>query len=133
MNDIIVAAPMRNEKNTVLNIPINSSKSVKQNNFVEFINPKDTIQGTIDVEESRGNFTLDLNVKATPDATIRIIFDETVGDVITCQGKSEKINLTLDTKGKFTMVGTYEITKGDYLFTLQNIINKKFTVKQGSS
>jgi len=133
MNDIIVAANMLTEKNTVLNIPIKSSKSLRQNNFVEFINPKDTTDDNVVVEEPKGNFTLDLNVKATPDATVRIIFDETVGDVITCQGNSEKINLTLDTKGRFTMLGTYEITKGDYLFTLQNIINKKFTVKNGSS
>jgi hypothetical protein len=133
IEDIVVAANMTTEKNTVLNLPIRSSKSVKQNTFVEFVNPKDTLIDTLIVEEKKGNFTLDLNVKATPDATVRIIFDETVGDVITCQGKSDNINLTLNTKGRFTMNGTYEITKGDYLFTLQNIINKKFTVKNGSS
>ncbi len=133
MNDIIVAANMLTEKNTVLNIPIKSSKSLRQNNFIEFINPNDSIEDNTVVEEPKGNFTLDLNVKATPDATVRIVFDETVGDVITCQGNSEKINLTLDTKGRFTMTGSYVISKGDYLFTLQNIINKKFTVKNGSS
>jgi TamB, inner membrane protein subunit of TAM complex len=133
ISDIIVVANMTTEKNTVLNIPIKSSKSIRQNNFVEFINPNDTVIETVVVEEEKGNFTLDLNVKATPDATIRIIFDETVGDVITCQGYSDQINLNLNTRGKFTMLGTYEITKGDYLFTLQNIINKKFTVKSGSS
>ncbi len=133
INDILVIARMTTEKNTVLNIPIKSSKSLKQNNFVIFESAKDTIETQTVVKEEKGNFTLDLDVKATPEATIRIIFDETVGDVITCQGKSEKINIKLDTKGKFTMQGNYEITKGDYLFTLQNIINKKFTIKSGSS
>lgn len=133
IDDIIVSATLTTEKNTVLNIPIRSSKSLKQNNFVEFINPNDSITDSVVVAEKKGNFTLDLNVKATQDAIIRIIFDETVGDVITCQGHSDKLNLTLDTKGKFTMDGTYEIDKGDYLFTLQNIINKRFTIKPGSS
>jgi hypothetical protein len=132
INDIIVTANLTTEKNTVLNIPIRSSKSIKTNNFVEFINPNDSIVDTVGIPVQKGNFTLDLNVKATPEATIRIIFDETVGDVITCQGHSDQINLTLDTKGRFTMEGTYEIDKGDYLFTLQNIINKRFTIKPGS-
>lgn len=133
LNDIIVTANLTTEKNTVLNIPIRSSKSLKRNNFVEFINPNDTVIEIVEAPVQKGNFTLDLNVKATPDATVRIIFDETVGDVITCQGHSDKLNLTLDTKGRFTMEGTYEIDKGDYLFTLQNIINKRFTIKAGSS
>jgi len=30
------------------------------------------------------------------------------------------------------MYGTYTIEKGDYLFTLQNLINKKFTIDNGS-
>lgn len=131
LNDIIVAANLTSEKNTILNIPIGNSKSVNENNFITFINKKDTTSKK--VEEPKGNFTIDLNVKATPTAIVRIIFDEKVGDVITAQGSSENINLTLDTKGKFSMVGTYEITKGDYLFTLQNLINKQFTVKPGSS
>ena len=133
IEDIVVAANMTTNKNTVLNIPINSSKSLKENNFVQFINPNDSISDTLIIEEPKGNFTLDLNVKVTSDATIRIIFDETVGDVITCQGKSDNINLVLNTKGKFNMTGTYEILKGDYLFTLQNIINKKFQIKSGST
>jgi hypothetical protein len=42
------------------------------------------------------------------------------------------LNLNIDTKGDFTMAGTYEIEKGEYNFTLQNIINKKFNIKPGS-
>jgi len=34
--------------------------------------------------------------------------------------------------GNFSIYGDYIIDRGDYLFTLQNVINKKFNVKQGS-
>ena len=33
--------------------------------------------------------------------------------------------MSINTNGNFNMYGDYEITNGDYLFTLQNIINKK--------
>lgn len=133
IEDIVVVANLTTEKNTVLNIPITSRKSVKENNFVVFVNPKDTVEVVESKPEEKGNFTLNLNVKATPEAKVRIIFDETVGDVISCNGQSDNINLTLDTKGRFTMLGTYEITKGDYLFTLRNLINKSFTIRPGSN
>jgi hypothetical protein len=42
------------------------------------------------------------------------------------------LNMKIDTKGDFTMSGNYEITRGDYTFTFQNALNKKFEIKPGS-
>jgi hypothetical protein len=33
--------------------------------------------------------------------------------------------------GDFSMYGDFNIVSGDYLFTLQNVINKKFTLQGG--
>jgi hypothetical protein len=74
---------------------------------------------------------MDFNFNLTPDATCEIIFDRQTGDVMRGNG-SGRLNLNIDTKGDFTMAGTYEIEKGEYNFTLQNIINKKFNIKPGS-
>jgi hypothetical protein len=43
-----------------------------------------------------------------------------------------KINLKIDTKGDFSMTGDYALDRGDYTFTFQNIINKKFSIQRGS-
>jgi hypothetical protein len=40
--------------------------------------------------------------------------------------------MKVDTKGDFTMAGNYEIERGDYTFTFQNALNKKFTINPGS-
>ena len=40
--------------------------------------------------------------------------------------------MDINTAGDFNMYGTYIIEKGEYLFTLQNLINKKFIVDPGS-
>jgi hypothetical protein len=42
------------------------------------------------------------------------------------------LNMTLDKKGDFRMNGDYSIDQGDYTFTLQNLINKKFAIQRGS-
>ena len=39
----------------------------------------------------------------------------------------------MDKEGNITLAGNYTIERGDYLFTLQNVINKRFSIEQGGS
>ncbi len=116
--------------NSIIYIPVNSQSSVEENNFLTFKNksnltvkkaPESTFDGIV------MNFDLDV----TPDAEIQIILDEKVGDIIKSNG-SGTVMMNIDTKGKFNMYGTYEIQNGDYLFTMHNLVNKKFDIEQGS-
>ena len=40
--------------------------------------------------------------------------------------------MSVDTKGEFSMTGNYEIQQGDYTFTFQNVINKRFKIQPNS-
>ena len=76
-------------------------------------------------------FELKITVNATPDATVRIIFDEKTGEIIEAKGNGN-IDLEISPEGEFTMRGNYEVEKGEYLFTVQNgAINKKFFIEKG--
>ncbi|MEZ4825626.1 MAG: translocation/assembly module TamB domain-containing protein [Bacteroidia bacterium] len=73
---------------------------------------------------------MNLTAIATEDIQIDLIFDEKVGDIM--QGRGEGvINLKVTEDGEFTMFGDYEVKQGEYLFTAQNVFNKKFQVKPG--
>jgi len=41
--------------------------------------------------------------------------------------RERNLRLTLDKESNFYIYGNYEIEKGDYLFTLQNVIGKKLS------
>jgi hypothetical protein len=41
--------------------------------------------------------------------------------------------MTINREGEFKMYGTYQIQRGEYLFTLLNWVNKPFTVAEGGS
>ncbi len=130
--NIIFNITATTDKNTKFFIPITSNETSEDVNFIRFVN-KDTLsikkeEYKVDLSGMQLNF--DLNI--TPDAEIQIIFDKKVGDIIKSKG-SGNINLQIDTKGKFKINGEYKIKKGDYLFTLQNIINKHFDIEKGSS
>jgi hypothetical protein len=135
-DDIIISANAVAEKNTGIYIPLYSSEEVSETDFITFVNSDSVMQ----TSENGGNdiyavdmsgFILDFNLEATPDAEIQLILDETVGDIIKARG-SGNIAMEIDTKGDFTMKGEYTIEEGEYLFTLQNVINKKFYIRENS-
>jgi len=59
-----------------------------------------------------------------------MIFDPKLGDIIETSGQGN-LRILLDQTSGLTMFGDVELLKGDYLFTLQNVINKRFEIEQG--
>jgi hypothetical protein len=122
---------LKTEKGTEIFIPLTSSVEVSRSSYITFINKTDTSQVIERTQVNPSGITLDMRFEVTNDALVEIIFDEKIGDKIRGVGTGN-LNLTLDEAGNFNIFGSYFITKGDYLFTLQNIINKKFTIDNGT-
>jgi hypothetical protein len=80
----------------------------------------------------RSDLTMRLKVNATPTAAIRLLMDANTGDYITLHGNGD-LQATYYNKGSFTMFGNYEVTDGTYNVTIQNIIKKDFTFKEGGT
>ncbi len=77
------------------------------------------------------DIAMTLNVR--PNAEVQLVIDPTVGDIIKGRGEG-LLNIRVAPKASiFEMYGDYTITEGSYLFTLQNIINKKFIIEPGST
>jgi hypothetical protein len=123
-------------KNTRLSIPLSQETEVSEYNFVNFIREDSSDQKTGEkFREQRVDMTgmqMDFNLNVTDEAEVQIIFDPTVGDIIKGRGTGN-LKLSINTLGSFDMVGEYIIEKGDYLFTLQNVINKRLKIEPGST
>lgn len=123
----------RTEKGTQFNIPLSGSEEISENKFVTFINKNDTaskVKNAYEVDLSGIQLNFDLDV--TPDADVQLIFDSKIGDVIKGNG-SGNLKMQINTLGQFNMYGDYTINNGDYLFTLKNVINKRFKIDQGGT
>ncbi len=125
----------KTEKNTVFNIPLSNEGELTEYNFITLIkDDKETSEVSVrdeykvDLSGIRMNFDLEV----TPDAEVQIIFDPKVGDILSGSG-SGNLNMKISTSGNFIMFGDLTIDKGDYLFTLGNVINKKFTINPGGT
>ena len=75
---------------------------------------------------------LNLRINATPDATLRLLMDQNSGDYITLNGDGV-MRASYYNKGPFQMFGTYNVERGTYSMTIQNIIKKNFSFQPGST
>lgn len=83
-----------------------------------------------DSAKSDLDITMLFNVR--PNTEVQLVIDPKVGDIIKARGNGT-FSINLDPRNDvFTMYGDYGITEGSYLFTLQNIINKRFIIEPGS-
>lgn len=122
----------RTEKGTVLNIPLTGSQNVEENSFVTFILKDSTLNKQIEEEIDLTGIELSFDLDVTPDTEMNIIFDPKIGDVISASGVGH-LKMEISKTGNLLMFGDISITRGSYLFTLQNIINKRFSIESGSN
>jgi hypothetical protein len=122
---------VKTEAGTILNIPLDEAEEIEENNFIEFVT-RDTLKIEVEEEVDLSHLNMNFNFDVTPDAEVRLIFDEQIGDVMKATGTGN-IKLNVSSTGDLEMFGDYIINDGDYLFTLQNVINKKFDLEQGGT
>lgn len=78
-------------------------------------------------EDTKTDIRLNMDVTVQPSATLKMITDFKSGDVITVHG-SGPIQASFYNKGAFQMFGTYQIDRGEYDLSIQNVIKKTFTL-----
>ncbi len=118
---------------TNVNINMEYESELEQYDFLQFINNTDTKDKKYFFDtESNSDFNLGLTIEATPDAKVQLIYNSQIGDVIKTEGEGILL-FNVDKDGDITLSGNYTIDKGDYLFTLQNVINKRFTIAPGGT
>jgi hypothetical protein len=126
-------------RNTEISIPLSARSELSEANFIRFVEiqkPEDPfekyeLEKKVNKKEFTSTFSglkMDFDLSVTPDAKMQIVFDQKIGDEIKGTGRGN-ISLTFD-GSNFKMFGKYTIEKGEYLFTLQNIINKKFDIEK---
>jgi hypothetical protein len=76
---------------------------------------------------------MNFQVDVTPAAKVILVMDPIGGDEIKAYG-SGNLRMTYASQGNdLRMYGSYTIDRGSYNFTLQDIIVKDFTIKEGSA
>jgi len=116
-------------KDSELFIPITyDTQNSSEISFIEFRKKDEKGDGKL-AKEIRG-MEIRMNVEMTEEAEVSLIIDERAGDIIRGKGNGF-LQMFIPRDGDITLFGEYVIAEGDYLFTLYNIVNKKFKVERG--
>lgn len=118
---------------TELNIPVQNIAAGYDESFIKFI-ARDELLGVTKVEEAQEfelrGMDLDMNLTLSPEAKVRIIFDENVGDEIVGYGRGD-LQIDAARAEDFQIFGEYEIDRGEYLFTALGVVAKSFALDNG--
>lgn len=115
---------------TVFNIPLNTSTTASDYDFINFVSHKDTTIATVDKTKRFNGVTLNLNLNVDEKAVVKITTDY---GVLQGSGQSKNLSLRINSLGDFDMFGDFVITSGKFDFTAKNFISKNFTVNQGGT
>lgn len=126
-NNMKISIDAKTNAGTVFSIPLNSSATVSQNDFITFVAKDSTLNKA--TETSFKGLTMDFALEVDEDSEVNIITD--LGK-LTGRGKSQ-LSLKITSLGDFEMRGDYLITSGKFDFTAQEFINKIFKISEGGS
>ena len=122
-----IAINAKTERGTIFNLPLNSSETVSDKDFIAFIS-KDTTQ-TIKRANNFNGLTMNLKLRLDPNSLANIY---TVLGKLSGKGNAE-LELNIRKNGDFEMTGDYIIETGVFDFTAQEVINKRFEIRQGGT
>lgn len=126
-----ITANVRSARGTQINFPMYGRAEITEDDFVLFINNLDSSQLITTPKLDFTGVRLNLNIEATPDARLRIEFDDRTGDEINAVGRG-RFRITLDELNDLTMTGTFEVEEGEYNFAL-GVVRKLFKIEPGST
>ncbi|MCF8361536.1 MAG: translocation/assembly module TamB [Prolixibacteraceae bacterium] len=131
-DDVEISGDVKSERGTSIFIPFESTSSVEQYDFIEFVNDVaiEGVKEKYNVPTSDFNFNFDFEI--TPEASVQLIFSSQYGDAIKSVGTGN-LQVRVDKNYNIELYGNYTIVEGDYLFSLQNLINKRFSIREGST
>ncbi|MFI3305397.1 MAG: translocation/assembly module TamB domain-containing protein [Rikenellaceae bacterium] len=134
----------RSEDNSYFFMPLTNKSNISTADFITFVQPAK--QDSVVMTERRrlmlernnrvkGNGTMSINLALDirNNTELQLVIDPTVGDIIKARGEG-RMNMKIEPQSNiFDMYGDYTITDGNYLFTLRNIVNKRFVIDPGST
>lgn len=128
VDNLVMKTRVTSERGTSVFIPITFSRSISENEFIQYKRKKvDDEEDATSRESSVVNLQLGLDV--TPDAEIGIILPYQMGSI---QVRGEGlINMGIDTRGDYTMHGNYIMDRGSFLFNFENIFKRNFEIQKG--
>ncbi len=85
-----------------------------------------------DKTQANSVLSLNLQIEATNQAKVNLVMDKSTGDMIKATGRGSILLEYNSVDDDMKLYGSYVLEKGSYNFSLQDIITRDFSIKEGS-
>ncbi len=119
----------KTEDGTVFNIPLNTSSTAGEYDFIRFVSHTDSTKIISNTNAFKG-VTLNFDLSADEKTVVRITTD--LG-LLEGRGIANGLKLNINSLGDFEMRGDFLISSGKFEFTAKNFISKNFQVNEGGT
>jgi len=137
---------LRSDEKTKITLNLMEQNDIEEYDFINFISKKEKEPQPLDKiltqltnkpvylvkKESGTDIKFNLQLTATPDATIEMIMDPVSGDKIKGYGEGN-LNIQYGTTSPLKLFGKYTLEKGIYNFSFQQAFYREFQIREGSS
>ncbi len=131
-DNLEITVNMKTEKGTWVNFPFYGSSEIEEgSNFITF-KSNDTISNQAEREIDFTGVDLNLNFEITPDADLKIIFNDQLGDEISATGQGN-FNIQLNQLGDISMDGTYRVAEGSKYNFAMGPVKQVFYIVEGGT
>ncbi|MDR0697736.1 MAG: translocation/assembly module TamB [Tannerella sp.] len=139
---VYVRGNVRSSTGTSMGFNFTENSTVENYDFISFIkkqgdknllsnNENDKENSTNNDEYPSMDYQLNFLVNVTPDAKLELVMDPASGDKIRGSGSGD-IQITYGSRNNAQIFGNYLISEGIYNFSLQQVIRKRFNIRDGS-
>ena len=134
-DDIAFNVDLETENGSSINFPMYGDEDIEEGKFIRF-KQKDDSKKAKKPKIDYSGVTLDLKFKVTPEAKLKLIFNEKLGDEITAFGSGD-INIKMDRSENVSMGGTYTIQNSNTNQSTYNFVlgplKQNFTIQEGGT
>lgn len=117
------------EAGTVFNIPLNTSTTAEDYDFIRYVSHKDTAKA-LNVVKPFNGVSLNFDLTVDEKTTVKITTDY---GKLEGTGVAKNLNLNINSLGDFNMFGDFLISSGKFEFIAKDVITKNFQVTQGGT
>ena len=128
-DNLTVDVNAETKRGTRIFFPMYGPTTIEEEGFITF--KEDDIEEEIEKKVDLTGVDLLLSFDVTDDATVKLIFDEKIGDEITAKGSGD-IKMSVNRFNELQLDGTYIVSEGDYNFVM-GPYKQKFNIAPGGT
>ncbi len=129
---IQINADVYTNPKTDITLMLDWSTTASESNFISFVSSDKLEANAVVPNKKSTTMGLNLKIRATPDAIVRVYLDPSIGGNIIGRGNGA-VELNLDRNNDFTIYGTYTLTEGSFNLSYGDFLTRSFKLQSGST